>query len=319
MKSRLLLGCSLLLMVLVTGASLVAAQEASSCEIVHLFNAWAPASPDGAPNGVIYGLLTNLSDQADTLISATTDAAEVVELHQMVIGDGDVMQMQPIEGGITVEAQSYRELKPKGLHLMLINLTRALAAGENLDLTLNFERIGEVTITVPIIDAANTGNAMSDKSAGMEPTVTSGETGTMMATTAAPAGMMWPEACAKMHVVGGWARPAGPGMPTSAAYLLLVNLTAQEDTLISVSTSAVITVELHEMTMGSGDVMQMRPIEGGIVIPADGAVILQPGGKHIMLIGLTQELEAGTTIDLTLTFEHSGKMNITVPVQKPAE
>jgi len=310
MKSRFLLVCSFIVMLLFS-TSLVSAQTDATCKVVSLFNAWAAATPAGAPNGVIYGFLTNLSDEPDTLLSATTDAAEAAELHQTMMGSGDVMQMMPIEGGITVAAHDYAELKSGGSHIMLVNLKQELVAGDSLNLTLKFEHTGEVQVSVPVVDANQTDNGMGgmtpDKT--MEPAA-SGDMGLMPVTT-------WPESCAKIHVVGAWARPAVPGMPNSAAYALLVNLTAADDTLVSASTAVAATAEIHEMTMGSGDVMQMRPIEGGLVIPAGGAVILQPGGKHIMLFGLTQAMPSGTTIDLTLTFAHSGEFKLTVPVHDP--
>jgi copper(I)-binding protein len=77
--------------------------------------------------------------------------------------------------------------------------------------------------------------------------------------------------------------------------------------------------ELHQMTMGENDVMQMRPVEGGIPVPAGGTARLQPGGLHVMLIGLTQELAVDATLDLTLNFAESGVIELTVPVQEPPE
>lgn len=308
MKLRMLLVCCLLLSVL-AGVSLVGAQDAETCEVASLFNAYAYASPDGSPNGAVFGKLVNLSAEADTLVSASTDAAEVVELHETIMGEGDVMQMRPIEGGIPVEPQNFVSLQPGGIHIMLINLTQPLVAGEMFELVLNFERLGEVIITVPVKDREAEMGAM--------------DSGMMMPEMTPEAMMMppveWPEGCAKVHVVGAWARPAGPGAPNSAAYALLVNLTAAEDTLMSASTAASEVAELHEMTMGAGDVMQMRPIEGGIVIPPGGVAMLEPGGLHVMLIGLTQELPAGTTIELTLTFAESGEVVLTIPVREPMQ
>ena len=319
MKSRLLLVCSFVLMTLF-GASFASAQSNTDCPVVTLFNMWAPSSPAGAPNGVIYGLLTNLSNQPDKLVSATTDVAEAVEFHQTIMGAGDVMQMQSVEGGIPVATQSYQELKSGGLHIMLVNLTQALVAGQSFNLTLTFEHANSMTIQVPVRDTDQATSTMGDMSSGMtmDSAGMSGDMGSMsMGAASVPTAtaVVWPAACAGMHVVGAWVRAAGPGMPTSAAYALLVNLTGADDTLLSVTTSAASSTELHDMTVTAGDVMQMNPVEGGILIPADGAVMLQPGGKHVMLMGLTQELTSGTMIDLTLTFAHSGKLNITTPVQ----
>jgi copper(I)-binding protein len=220
------------------------------------------------------------------------------------MGENDVMQMRPVEGGFVVGPGSFLELQPGGLHIMLINLTEPLEAGAMVDLTLNFEHAGDVQVTVPIREEEMPGEM------DME------EMGAPMMETPA---MDWGEACSKVHVLDAWARPAGPGMPNSAAYGLMVNLTDEDETLVSASTNAAETVELHEMVMGENDVMQMRPLEGGILVPAGSAVLLKPGGLHVMLIGLTADLQAGDTIDLMLTFAETGEMEIEAPVREPEE
>ena len=65
------------MLLLFTVPFLTTAHDETECEAASLFNAWAPSSPDGAPNGAIFGLLTNLSSEADTLLSASTTAAEI--------------------------------------------------------------------------------------------------------------------------------------------------------------------------------------------------------------------------------------------------
>ena len=62
-------------------------------------------------------------------------------------------------------------------------------------------------------------------------------------------------------------------------------------------------------------VMQMRQLADGLPIPAGGSVVLKPGSYHVMLIGLKKPLTAGKKIPLTLTFEKSGNISVTVPVQ----
>lgn len=127
------------------------------------------------------------------------------------------------------------------------------------------------------------------------------------------------DSCNVVYLFDAWARATPEGAPTGAVFGLLVNLSNADDTLVSASTDAAEAVELHETIMGDGDVMQMRPVEGGIVIPAGGTAWLKPGGLHVMMMGLTQELEANTTIELTLTFANSGEMTLTVPVREPME
>ncbi len=317
MTRRLVIVFSVLLL-LALGAVLVNAQDSPDCKVITFFDIWARPTVAGEPNGAVYGLLTNLSSEADTLLSASTDAAEAAELHEMSMGAGDVMQMRPIEGGIMVAARNFVQLQPGGMHIMLVNLKQPLVAGETLALTLTFENLGEVKVDVPIKDMeAAMGDMGSDSGMGDMNVEATAESDSSMDMASQPDMATWPEACVGMHVVGGWARPAVAGMPNSAAYGLVVNLTAEDETLVGVSTAAADVAELHEMTMGAGDVMQMRPIEGGIVIPAGGTALLQPGGMHMMFIGLTQALDVGTSLDLTLTFAQSGTLNLSVPVQEP--
>ena len=64
-----------------------------------------------------------------------------------------------------------------------------------------------------------------------------------------------------------------------------------------------------------GMVMKMRPI-AGLDIPAGQSVSLQPGGEHIMLMGLHQPLREGQSFPLTLDFEKAGPRTVSVTVEK---
>ncbi|NLJ53779.1 MAG: copper chaperone PCu(A)C [Intrasporangiaceae bacterium] len=61
-------------------------------------------------------------------------------------------------------------------------------------------------------------------------------------------------------------------------------------------------VELHETVM-EGGAMVMRKAEHGFVLEAGESLVLEPGGNHIMLMGLTDPIEAGTEVEVTLTAE----------------
>lgn len=98
-----------------------------------------------------------------------------------------------------------------------------------------------------------------------------------------------------------------------AAYMVIAS-SGGADTLLGASTDAAKTVELHTVVDQNG-VMQMRPVEGGIQIPANGKVELKPGGYHVMLIGLTKDLQAGDSVDLTLQFEKAGKATVKAQVR----
>lgn len=96
-----------------------------------------------------YMTLVNSGGTPDRLVAASTDVAELIELHESKMVD-NVMQMAPVPGGIAVPANGQVELKPGGLHVMLIGLKRDLAAGETVRLTLSFERAGTITVDVPV-------------------------------------------------------------------------------------------------------------------------------------------------------------------------
>ena len=100
---------------------------------------------------------------------------------------------------------------------------------------------------------------------------------------------------------------------TSAAYLTIENAGSEPDRLVSASSPAAKTVEIHEMQEVDG-AMRMRPLAGGLAIPASGTVALEPGGYHVMLIGLVEDLTEGDIYDLTLTFERAGDVTVQVPV-----
>jgi copper(I)-binding protein len=100
--------------------------------------------------GALYLVITNEGDDADRLVSVTTDAAEFVEVHQVNM-DNNVMQMNPLHDGLEIPAGEEVVLEPGGHHIMLIGLTESLIAGEDYELIMTFEHAGEITVTVPIL------------------------------------------------------------------------------------------------------------------------------------------------------------------------
>jgi periplasmic copper chaperone A len=114
-----------------------------------------------------------------------------------------------------------------------------------------------------------------------------------------------------------FARASPTGAETGGAFATIVNNGQAADKLISASSSAAKTVELHE-TVDENGVMKMVHHPEGWEIPAGGTLVLKPGGKHIMLIGLIAPLEVGKKIQMTLNFEKAGAQTIDVPVKDMA-
>jgi copper(I)-binding protein len=123
---------------------------------------------------------------------------------------------------------------------------------------------------------------------------------------------------AGIQVTDAWVRPAAEGQQVTAAYFTLCNASDTADKLVSVETTIASTVELHETTKDSSGVASMAPVEGVGILP-HAAVALEPGGKHVMLIGVTQPLIEGATATLTLKFENSPALTIEVPVRAQGE
>lgn len=111
-----------------------------------------------------------------------------------------------------------------------------------------------------------------------------------------------------------WARSSPMMERAGAAYMVLENSGSEDDKLVSVTTDVAMMAELHETKEVNG-MMEMAPVSGGIVIPANGQAELKPGGYHIMLMGLNEELVAGDTFNLTLQFEKAGEVQITAEVR----
>ncbi|WP_420644291.1 copper chaperone PCu(A)C [Candidatus Leptofilum sp.] len=113
-----------------------------------------------------------------------------------------------------------------------------------------------------------------------------------------------------------WGRTSPAAAANGAFYMMLTNNSDSDDTLLSASTDACGTVELHEMYDKGDGVMGMRPVEGGTIpIPAGGNAELKPGGLHVMCMMKQIDFEEGTEIPITLTFENAGEMEITAVIR----
>jgi copper(I)-binding protein len=93
----------------------------------------------------------------------------------------------------------------------------------------------------------------------------------------------------------------GDSQAVSAAYMTIANAGAVGVRLVAAESPVAEVVEIHETQM-DGDVMMMRPVENGIDVLSGEVTVLEPRGLHMMLMGLTEPLEAGQAVPLTLTF-----------------
>lgn len=107
--------------------------------------------------------------------------------------------------------------------------------------------------------------------------------------------------------------PAGP----NAALYFTASGGDEPDRLLGARADVAAEVQIHETTTGEDGTMSMRPVDG-LDLPADGELVLEPGGYHLMLVDV-ERVVAGDEVDVTLIWENSGEMTIPVDVVAPGD
>ena len=133
--------------IIVLFASLMLLSSCAPKEGIEVRDAWMRSAAEGE-NGAIYLTIQNYSQTADALTGGSTNVADVVELHESKVVN-DVMQMQMLSS-ISLPTGQAVEFAPGGLHIMLVNLTRALEAGDSIEITLHFQSAPDITLNVPV-------------------------------------------------------------------------------------------------------------------------------------------------------------------------
>lgn len=116
-------------------------------------------------------------------------------------------------------------------------------------------------------------------------------------------------------VISGAFSRATPKMAMTGIGYATISSLGEADRLIGFTSPACERPELHTH-INDGGIMRMREVEG-IDVPAGGEVRLEPGGLHMMLIGLTQQLVEGESISATLIFEKAGEVPVTLEIKGP--
>jgi len=107
-------------------------------------------------------------------------------------------------------------------------------------------------------------------------------------------------------------RAAAPGMTVSGAYMTVRNTDGTDHELVSAHSDVAENVELHTHAMEDG-MMKMRRVDS-VPLPANSEVAFEPGGLHIMLIGLARELNEGDSVEMVLEFEDGSRRDVTFEV-----
>ena len=132
--------------------------------------------------------------------------------------------------------------------------------------------------------------------------------GLVLAFIAAPA-------LAQVTVSDAWVRGTVPGQKATGAFMSIKS--ASDAALVSASSPVAGIVEIHEMAM-EGGVMKMRAVPK-LPLPAGKPVELKPGGYHVMLMDLKQQLKEGDTVPVTLAFTDKDGKKVTQEVKAPVK
>ncbi len=120
------------------------------------------------------------------------------------------------------------------------------------------------------------------------------------------------QAMSEVVVSNAWVRLLPPGVSTTAGYMRV--LSEEDDRLVGASSPEAAMVEIHESSMHDG-VMQMSEVPR-VPVPAGESVIFEPGGYHLMVMGLQRPLAAGRPFPLVLHFERAGRIETMAEVRR---
>ncbi len=122
--------------------------EATQASTVSIKDPWVKAADTGMT--AAFGTLRNASDSDATVVSASaTSVTKTSELHEMATDDNGQMVMRPKKGGFSLPAGKTHELDPGGDHIMLMDLTKPVRAGDEVKVTLTFADKSSMSFTAP--------------------------------------------------------------------------------------------------------------------------------------------------------------------------
>jgi periplasmic copper chaperone A len=111
-----------------------------------------------------------------------------------------------------------------------------------------------------------------------------------------------------------WTRVMQPGQQAGGGFIAITNRGEETDRLVHATSPRAARTEIHSMEIVN-DVMTMRPVEGGLEIPAGETLSLEPGGYHVMFIGVAEPFREGEIVPVTLEFEDAGRVELEFEVR----
>jgi copper(I)-binding protein len=122
--------------------------QTSAANPIVIEQPWARATPGGARTGAAYMTLINNGPSGDRLLGATTPLADKVRFHKETEDNG-VSRMREVPT-VDLEPGAKIIFKPGEMHMMIVGLKQPLTEGKTFQLTLQFEKAGNVEVMIPI-------------------------------------------------------------------------------------------------------------------------------------------------------------------------
>ncbi len=136
-----------------------------------------------------------------------------------------------------------------------------------------------------------------------------------LAALAAGCGVSGASAQGDIRIEEAWTRPTPPGAQSTAFYATILNESGSDDRVVGATSSLCGMAELHLSTTTDG-VMSMSPAgPDDLALAPDDELRLEPGGLHVMCMGLTGPVDEGDEVELTVEFEEAGTITVQAAVE----
>lgn len=137
-----------------------------AADSITIEDAWVKSAEEGMSAG--FGTLLNAGDDDVTVVSVSSEASSMTELHETVENEAGEMVMREKDGGFVIPAGGELGLAPGANHIMMMDLAAPLAAGNEVTFTLTFSDDSTFEFTAPVKDYSGANENYVGGEDGME-------------------------------------------------------------------------------------------------------------------------------------------------------
>lgn len=126
--------------------------------------------------------------------------------------------------------------------------------------------------------------------------------------------LLTPLARAEIIATQGWSRATPPGLTTAVGYLAITNTGTESRSLLRIISPICDRVMIHRSSVDNNGIARMWPL-GALTLRAGETLRLEPNSYHVMFIGITAPLVAGSKVPLSLLFEDEDEVTVMLEVR----